>query len=150
MSQSLSNAILHLAFSTKERKRWIDREIEPRLHAYMATLCKTEGCHVHRIGEIEDHVHIVTTLPRTITIAKLFEIIKSRSLGWIKRQSEKYHDFYWQTGGASFSVSPKDLDAVVRYVSDQHGHHQRTSFQDEMRKFFAKYGVQFDERYVWD
>lgn len=150
MPQSLSHVILHISFSTKGRKRWINAEIEPRLHAYMATLCKNEGCHAYRVGGVEDHVHIVVTLSRTTTISKLIEIVKSRSSGWIKTQGENYRTFAWQTGASSFSVSPKDLDAVVKYVANQHEHHKQESFQDELRRFLTKYGIEFDERYVWE
>lgn len=91
---------------------------------------------------------MVTTLSRTMTISKLFEVVKSRSSGWIKTQGDRYRDFAWQTGGASFSVGPKDLDAVVNYLANQHEHHKQESFQDELRRFYKKYGIEFDEQYV--
>jgi putative transposase len=125
-------------------------EIEQRLHAYIATVSRDTGCHSYRVGGVEDHVHIVTTLSRTVTIAQLVEKLKSSSSAWMKRQSEGLKDFYWQTGYGSFSVSPKDLDAVVQYEETQWEHHHKESFQDEFRRFCRSYGIEMDERYVWD
>ena len=80
----------------------------------------------------------------------LLEEIKKRSSKWIKTQGVAYHQFYWQSGYGVFSVNPSQLDVVIKYISNQHEHHKKTIFQDEYRAFLKKYGVDFDERYVWD
>jgi putative transposase len=36
------------------------------------------------------------------------------------------------------------------YIADQENHHREESFQDEFRRICRKYGVEIDERYVWD
>jgi hypothetical protein len=59
-------------------------------------------------------------------------------------------EFAWQRGYGLFSVGPADLGALVRYIDGQAMHHRKRSFQDEMRAFFVKYQIAFDERYVWD
>lgn len=150
MPQSLSHIILHIIFSTRNREPMIDASIRPRLHAYIATVCRDQGCHAYRVGGVADHVHIVTTFSRTITVAKLIEHVKKVSSSWMKKQNGPYGGFFWQRGYGVFSVSPADLDAVVAYVEDQEAHHRTTTFQEELRKFFKKYGVEYDERYVWD
>jgi putative transposase len=150
MPQSLSHVILHVIFSTKERRPMIRPEIEQNLHAYIAAVSRDMGCHPYRVGGIDDHVHIVTTLSRTVTIAQLVEKLKTSSSAWMKRPSDDLKDFYWQIGYGSFSVSPKDLDAVVHYVATQREHHHKESFQDEFRRFCESYGVEMDERYGWD
>src|SRR6202007_1763004 len=84
MPQSLSNVILHIIFSTKNRERWLDAAIRPRIHAYLATICRDLGGEALRVGGVADHVHIVTTLPRTLSQAELIEKIKKPSSKWIK------------------------------------------------------------------
>jgi hypothetical protein len=42
------------------------------------------------------------------------------------------------------------VDALVKYLASQEEHHQKTSFQDEPRRILKKYGIAFDERYLWD
>jgi hypothetical protein len=49
-----------------------------------------------------------------------------------------------------FSVSPKGVSAVIEYIKNQRINHQNMSFKDEYRKFLKKYGVDLDERHLWD
>jgi putative transposase len=112
MPQSLSNVILHVIFSTKNRNRWLDADVRPRMHAYLATICRDIGADLTRVGGTADHVHVVTNLPRTISAAELIEQIKKTSSKWIKTLETRYRGFFWQRGYAAFSVSPSQLEAV--------------------------------------
>jgi REP element-mobilizing transposase RayT len=150
MSQSLSKVILHIIFSTKEREPWIDQDVRPRLHSYLATVCRDSGGETYRVGGMADHVHIVTTLLRTLSQAELVEEIKTTSSKWMKLLAPQYRNFYWQRGYGAFSVSPSQLGDVIEYVVDQQEHHRTRTFQDEYREMLRKCGVAFDERYVWD
>ena len=151
MPQSLANVIIHLVFSTKDRHPFLDRDIRDRMQAYLATLCRDNGSTCHKVGGIADHVHIVTTLPRTLSQSDLLEDIKKKSSKWIKGIDPlRYGKFSWQRGYGSFSVSPSNLDEVVRYAVSQEAHHKNQSFQDEYRKLLERHRVEYDERYVWD
>ena len=85
-----------------------------------------------------------------MSVAELVEQLKSSSSKWLKTQSPALSKFAWQRGYGAFSVGPADLDALTRYIDSQETHHRKQSFQDEFRAFLKKYGVEFDERYVWD
>ena len=80
MPQSLSKVILHTIFSTKNREPWLESDLRPRMHAYLATLCRDLGAELVRVGGVADHVHIVTTLPRTISQAQLIKEVKKTIL----------------------------------------------------------------------
>jgi REP element-mobilizing transposase RayT len=120
------------------------------MHAYLATVCRDLGAELVRVGGVADHVHIVTTLPRTVSQAQLIEEIKKTSSKWIKALEARYRGFFWQRGYGAFSVSPSQLDAVVQYVKVQQEHHRTQTFQEEYRELLRRHGVDFDERYVWD
>jgi len=150
MPQSLSRVILHIIFSTKDREPWLDREVRPRMHAYLSTICRDLDGEAYRVGGVADHVHVVTTLPRTVSQAELIEDMKKTSSKWIKELDARYRGFHWQRGYADFSVSPSQLDGVLDYVSNQEEHHRTRNFQEEYRDFLRKHEVEFDERYVWD
>ena len=150
MPQSLSNVILHIIFSTKSREPWLGPAVRPRMHAYLATICRDLNAELVRVGGMADHVHIVTTLPRTISQAEIVEETKKTSSKWIKALDEGYRAFCWQRGYAAFSVSPSQLGSVLKYVEDQATHHRRRSFQEEYREILEKHGIHFDERYVLD
>src|SRR5205814_5728277 len=99
------------------------------------------------VGGVVDHVHIVTTLPRTLSQAELIEQIKKPSSKWIEA---RYRGFSWQRGYAAFSVSPSQLEAVLQYVQRQEDHHRTHTFQDEYRELLRRHRIEFDEQYVWD
>ena len=150
MPQSLSQVILHIVFSTKDRRPWLDPAIRPRMHAYLATLCRDCDCQAYRVGGAADHVHIAARLARTLSQAALLEKIKKTSSAWIKTQGEQYGPFYWQGGYGDFSIGWSQLEALVRYIDGQEQHHRTQTFQEEYRNLLQKYQVEFDERYVWD
>jgi putative transposase len=150
MPQSLSKVIVHIIFSTKDRVAWLDRDVRPRMHAYVATICRDLNAEALRVGGVADHLHVVTTFPRTISQAAMVETVKKTSSKWIKGLDPKYRQFYWQRGYGAFSVSPSQLNAVLEYAENQEEHHRTRSFQEEYRDFLCKYGVEFDERYLWD
>jgi putative transposase len=150
MPQSLSNVLLHQIFSTKHRSPLIDADIEPELYAYMISVFTSCGSYVHKIGGVADHVHVLCTLPRVLSISDLFEKIKKTSSKWIKTKGPKYRDFSWQAGFGVFSVSASLLDVVATYIANQKEHHKKLTFQDEYREFLRLHNIPYDERYLWD
>jgi putative transposase len=145
MPQSLSKIILHIIFSTKNREPWLDADVRPRMHAYLATICRGLGGELVHIGGVADHVHIVTTLPRTLSQAQLIEQIKKTSWKWIKELNARYRGFFWQRGYGVFSVSVSQLEAVLRYIGTQQEHHRTRTFQEEYRDLLRRHGIDFDE-----
>ena len=150
MPQSLSKVIVHIIFSTKNREPWLDSDVRPRMHAYLATVCRDLGGDALRVGGVSDHVHILTTLPRTLSQAQIIEQIKKTSSKWIKNMDARYRGFFWQRGYGAFSVSSSHLEAVLQYIETQQEHHCARTFQEEYRELLRKHGVEFDERYIWD
>ncbi len=150
MGQSLVKYYMHIVFSTKHRQPKILPEIESELHAYMGGICNNLECQTIKIGGYTDHVHILCMLSKKIPLIKLLEEIKSHSSKWIKTKGEAYKTFYWQDGYGAFSVSPKNVDSVIKYIANQHRHHDLQNFQDEYRELLKEYKVEYDERYVWD
>ena len=150
MAQSLAQLYVHIVFSTKERYLFIETEIEPELYAYIAGTIKQMNGIPCLINGTADHVHILATLPRTVTLAKYIEGIKRPSSQWIKTKGEMYQKFAWQNGYGAFSVSSSRRDSVKRYIAGQKEHHRTVTFKEELLEFLQKYDVQYDERYLWD
>ncbi len=150
MPQSLSFVLVHLVFSTKGRVPALEPSIRPPLHAYLATVARNADCLCYRVGGVADHVHLAIRISRTLTIAQLVEELKTSSSKWLKAQSSGWTHFAWQNGYGAFSVSPSDLDVLTNYIDSQEEHHRTRTFQEEYRAFLKRYGVEFDERYLWD
>jgi REP element-mobilizing transposase RayT len=126
----------------------LNAAILPELFAYLATVARNAGCECYRVGGVADHMHLAIRLPRTKNVAEIVEELKGTSSRWLKTKG--IPDFAWQRGYAAFSVGPTDMDALVEYVANQEERHRKRSFQDEFRALLKRYGVEFDERYVWD
>lgn len=151
MSQSLVQIYVHLIFSTKHRQPFLtDTELRQRVHAYLVGICRNLDCPSLRIGGVDDHVHILCRFGKNIELKDLMRDLKRDSSSWVKTQEPNLSAFHWQAGYGAFSVSPSHVDALVRYIDNQEEHHRQESFQDEFRRLCKKYGVEIDERYVWD
>ncbi|TVP51663.1 MAG: IS200/IS605 family transposase [Mongoliibacter sp.] len=148
MSQSLAGVYIHLIFSTKKREKNIPEQIRRELQAYITGVSSNLKSYVHEIYANPDHIHMLFELPRTITISKYVQKIKTSSSSWMKKQGVK--NFEWQNGYGAFSVSQSKLEIVKAYIQNQDIHHQKMSFQDEFRLFLKEYQIDYDERYVWD
>ena len=147
MPQSLVQLHIHLVFSTKNRAPIIHDEIREPLHRYMAVVLKNHKCPATLINSVEDPVHILFELHRTVTLSSAVEAVKKTSSIWIKTQGPEFANFAWQGGYGAFAVSKSGLPAVLRYITNQKEHHQEFSFQDELRAILAEQGIEFDERY---
>lgn len=150
MSQSLSLVIVHIVFSTKDRHPFLNDDMQPRLHAYLATVARDHDCDCFCAGGVADHVHLAVRLSRTMTIATLIQKFKTSSSKWLKFQSPQLRAFAWQNGYAVFSVSPKHLDALRQYINEQEQHHKKRDFKKELLALLTQYGVEYDEQYLWD
>jgi REP element-mobilizing transposase RayT len=149
--QSLAQIYVHLIFSTRQREPLLaDGAFRKQTHAYLAGICQHLDSAAVVIGGVADHVHILNRLGRTVDVASLVREIKRDSSKWIKENDPRLGGFHWQADYGAFSVSPSHVDALVRYIEAQEEHHQVVSFQDEFRRICKKYGVEIDERYVWD
>ena len=150
MPQSLSAVYIHLIFSTKERYPYLrDEKLQIDLHSYLGETSKRLDCPPIRVGGVEDHVHILARFGRTITQAEWVKELKRVSNLWLNSEGG-LEKFQWQAGYADFSVSASNLEAVKHYIENQKEHHKRMSYQDEVRKFLKKYGMEWDEQYIWD
>jgi len=151
MPQSLAQVYLHIVFSTKNRIPYLrEKESRDRLHAYLAGICKKLDCPALIVGGFQDHVHLLCRHSKNMALSHFLQELKRDSSKWVKTEATTLADFHWQNGYGAFSVSPAHIDPLKQYIADQEKHHQRETFQDEFRRLCRKYGVEIDERYVWD
>ena len=150
MPQSLANILVHLVFSTKDRTRWIEDDWRDELHGYIGGIIRAHGGDLLAAGSVEDHIHLLFPLPRTISVADLVREIKSGASRWIHDHPSRPQNFHWQAGYGIFSISPAHKGDVTAYIARQREHHHTVTFQDEYRRLLKKYAIPHDERYLWD
>lgn len=150
MPQSLSSILIHLVFSMTLREPFINCDIEPELHAYLSIVFRECNSPSLLIGGTTDHIHALFALHRTWTVADVVKEIKKSSSKWIKTKGGEFRGFQWQAGYGAFSIGASNITALKRYIATQKEHHRRQTFQDEYRVLLKRYGIDYDEQYVWD
>jgi len=136
---------VHVVFSTKDRRKTIAADFQPKIWAYSVGICKKLGIFVHAIGGMEDHAHFLIQVPPVMALAKAVGTIKANSSRWA---DEEGHKLAWQQGYAAFSVSASVVPVVVRYIQNQEAHHRKMSFEEEFLALLRKHGVEFDPKFV--
>jgi REP element-mobilizing transposase RayT len=150
MSQSLANILVHLVFSTKDRRQLLRDQERGQLHAYITGVLKNHDSLLIEINSVRDHIHILFAQSKNHAPAKVVEQIKTATSSWIKTLDAWYSDFGWQSGYGEFSVSPTQVESVREYIRNQAEHHKREDFQTEYRRFCERNLKPLDERYAWD
>jgi len=151
MPQSLSRILLHVVFSTRERRPLLrDRAFREEMHRYIGGTLNGLDCPSIIVGRVEDHVHLLCVLSRTCAPSDMVKEVKPSSSLWIKTRAAAFNDFAWQSGYGVFSIGHSQIEEVRRYIAEQEQHHHKLTFQDEFRRLLQRYEVTFDEAYVWD
>ena len=148
MPQSYVQFYCHIVFHTKYSEKLIGAEVENELYAYIGGILKNYRSNPIKIGGTSDHIHVLCSLPKTMSISDLVEEIKKSSSKWIKTKGEVYNNFYWQDGYGCFSVSPFMSNTISNYISNQKLHHKTTNCMNEYKTLLNENGVEFDERYL--
>jgi REP element-mobilizing transposase RayT len=148
MSQSFTNLLYHLIFSTKDRRPLLTPEYQPRLYDYIGGVIRGLGGISLGIDGVEDHVHVLAKLRPDKALSDVLRDLKCNASGWMHDVFPTLAEFSWQRGYAAFTVSQSNLRQVQRYLERQKEHHLKVPFRDEFIVFLRANEIEFDERYV--
>jgi REP element-mobilizing transposase RayT len=148
MPQSYSSLHVHVVFSTKDRRPWINARLVELLYPYLGGIARELGCPAVAIGGMPDHVHLLIDLARERAMAAVVRNLKAGSSKWIHQEAGE-RGFAWQAGYGAFAVSRSHVDDVKRYIMSQPEHHRTRTFQEEFRALLERHGIEVDERYLW-
>jgi REP element-mobilizing transposase RayT len=146
---SCISSYFHCVFSIKERRRLITPELRERLWPFLGGIARQNKMKVIEIGGVEDHIHILLSLPSTMAVAKALQLIKGGSSKWIHETFPEQRGFAWQEEYGAFSVSVSQLDKTVEYIKEQEAHHRKMTFQEEFLALLKKHRIEYDDRYLW-
>lgn len=147
---SYVSSYYHCAFSTKERRRIITPVLATRLWPFMGGIARNHKMKAIEIGGVEDHVHLLLSLPSTLPIAKAMQLIKGGSSKWIHETFPEHRLFEWQEKYGAFSVSVSNVANIIDYIKGQEAHHKQVSFQEEFVVLLKKHCIAYDDRYLWE
>ena len=146
MSHTYAQNVIHVVFSTKDRRELMSGEFRPQMWAYARGICRKLDILALAVGGMEDHIHLLLRIPPTLALAKAVLAIKSNSSRWA---SEEGHKFAWQQGYGAFSVSSSVVPTVIQYIQNQEAHHRRMSFDAEFLVLLKNHGMEYDPKFVF-
>ena len=97
------------------------------------------------IGGVEDHIHVLLSLPSTLAISKAVQLLKGNSSKWIHETFPEHHAFEWQEGYGAFSIGVSGIETTVDYIRRQAEHHRQRSFKEELIEFLKKHNLPYDD-----
>jgi len=128
---SYVSSYFHCVFSTRERRPLISPELQERLWPYLGGIARQNEMKAIEIGGVSDHIHILLSLPSTLSIAKAMQLIKGGSSKWVHDSFPEHRLFGWQVKYGAFAVCVSLLDRPIRYIRRQAEHHRQMTFQEE-------------------
>lgn len=145
---TFTQILYHIVFATKDRQRVLRPDRREELLKYIWGILKNKDCHLYRINAVEDHVHILTGLHPTVSLADLVKTIKVGTSAWIKEQCVFPEFDNWQEGYGAFTIGFHEKNAIIEYIKGQQEHHRHRPFKEELAELLKKAGVKYDERYL--
>ena len=140
---------IHYTFSTKNREKVLNEEIRKRLWPYMTSIANENGMKALAVGGVEDHAHVLISLPARLSPARAIQIIKTGSSRWIRATFPGMKTFHWQDGYGAFSISKSRVDRTIEYIDNQEEHHHVKTFKEEYLDFLRANGVAPEEPFIW-
>ena len=142
MPHSQICCLVHVVFATAERRPVVGEDMRETLHRYVGGIARGHGMPALAVGGTADHIHVLLSLPRTISVAKAVQLLKSSSSKWVHESFPGAKGFAWQEGYGAFSIGVSQREVTVRYIETQAEHHKRYSFAEEIKKFLAIHEIE--------
>jgi len=143
---SFNSILVHCVWSTKRREPLLTSNLRGRLWPYLGGIARENKMKALAIGGAADHVHMLLSLPGTLSVAKAVQLCKGNSSKWIHGTFLKVRSFEWQQGYGAFSIGVSAVDATVTYIRNQAEHHRTRTFREELMAMLRKHGFDYNER----
>jgi putative transposase len=149
-NSTYSRMLIQVVFAVKGRQSLIDPSWEERLYQYITQIVQNKGQKMLAINGIPDHIHLLIGIKPDCCLSDLVREIKKSSNTFINRNKLGNGKFSWQGGYGAFSYGSSQLEIVARYIMNQKSHHQKKTFRDEYIEFLEKFGVEYQEKYLFE
>jgi REP element-mobilizing transposase RayT len=136
---------MHCVWATKERRPLITTDFQQRLWPYLGGIARESKMKALVVGGVQDHVHVLLSIPSTLSVAKSVQLFKGNSSKWIHDTFKEHRDFEWQEGYGAFSIGMSGIEDTAKYINNQAEHHRTMTFKEEVEAFLKKHGMDYVE-----
>ena len=151
---SFTKLTYHIVFGTKFRRKTIPSDVTELLYEYIGGTIRNRKSSLVQIGGVEDHLHLLVSLPPTITVADAVRDIKANASKWINENQQdtktKSDKFEWQIGYGAFTVSYSHIEILQNYIQNQREHHRTRTFEEEYIELLEKHDIKFERKYLFE
>ena len=145
---SFVSSLHHCVFATKNREPLLTPDIRDRLWPYLGGIARENGIKALAIGGVADHVHILLSMPASMSISKATQLLKGNSSKWIHETFSALRAFAWQEGYAAFSIGVSGIEETREYIRNQKEHHRTRTYREEVIVFLQRHGMPFDDAMI--
>ena len=114
----------HLIWATHERQQIITPKREKMFYGELYKKAEELGLKIHAGGNIEDHAHVVLSIPPVLAVAECVRQLKGASAYAINHMPGSDGQFKWQGGYGALSIGERSLETVMVYAAGQKEHHR--------------------------
>jgi REP element-mobilizing transposase RayT len=141
---SFTHCLMHCVFSTKNREPWLSPDVRARLWPYLGGIARQNDMKALAVGGVADHVHLLLSLPATLSTAKAMQLLKGNSSKWLHEEFPALRGVGWQEGYGAFSIGVSGIADTIRYIDNQEEHHRARTFREEFEGFLRKHDLPFE------
>jgi putative transposase len=146
---SYRQILYHIVFCTHYRSKTLPVEHHEELYSYICGVARNRNSVPYRINGTENHIHILSDIHPTVSLADFVKEIKTASNFWMK-SSGNFPGFHaWSAGYAALTYGFRDKDMIVNYIKRQKEHHKKVTFEEEYRALLTEHGIEWDEKYIF-
>ena len=142
---SFTSCLMHCVWATTERRPLILPGLQKRLWPYLGGIARENKMKALAVGGVEDHAHVLLSIPATLSVAKSIQLLKGNSSKWIHDTFKEHWDFEWQEGYGAFSIGISGIEDTKKYIINQAEHHRAMTFKEEVEAFLKKHGMDYVE-----
>jgi REP-associated tyrosine transposase len=140
------SCLMHCVWATKERRPLIKAQFKSRLWPYLGGIARESKMKAAVAGGAADHVHVLLSIPCTLSVAQSVQLLKGNSSKWIHETFKEGWDFEWQKGYGAFSIGVSGIKDTTKYIQNQAAHHHKVTFKEEFETFLKKHGMEYVEQ----
>ncbi len=120
----------HLIWSTQDRQPALYGECEKMFYGVLYRKAEELGLKIHAAGNVDDHVHIVVSIPPRLSVAECVRQIKGASAYAINHMPGSDGQFKWQSGYGALTIGERSLETAIAYTAKQKQHHREKTLLD--------------------
>ena len=150
MPNTYSQIYIQYVFAVQGRQNQLLKPWRDEVFKYISGIIKEKNQKPIIVNGVADHVHVFVGIKPSMNISNLVRDIKNSSSKFINEQKFIKSKFSWQEGYGAFSYAHSQIENVYQYILNQEEHHKKKTFKEEYLDFLQKFGIEYDEKYLFE